>query len=283
MTESGLLERIFERLCRADSGEEIFGADEAAQWPESALEGLIKSGLLERAESARVIECDGCERNCFMPVHVRPAEGNRPARAFMSCDKPEDVGRVPVEMGRLAQWRITGGMLAGAVARLLGFMQAPHEDSMGKRWTLGPLKGNEYKGEMTLSLESHVKLTVAGQDIPLAHVLTLNRRGLKADKDALPKLVDGDTRQPAAGVGSVAWRRQTAKAAANARHNQPGGSRDKQRRIREIWAMGKYSSRDICADEECAALGMSFSAARKALTNAPVPSRCEASANRCRA
>ena len=119
MTESGLLEHIFERLSRADSGEEIFGADEAAQWPGGALEVLIKSGLLGRAEPARVIECDGCERNCFMPVHVRPGDGNRPARAFISCDKPEDVGRVPVELGRLAQWRITGGMLAGAVAGCL--------------------------------------------------------------------------------------------------------------------------------------------------------------------
>jgi hypothetical protein len=273
MTEGGLLEHIFERLSRADSGQEIFGADEAAQWPGGALEVLIKSGLLERAEPARVIECDGCERNCFMPVHVRLAEGNRPARAFISCDKPEDVGRVPVELGRMTQWRITGGMLAGALARLLGFTNPPHEDSVGKRWTLGPLKGNKYKGEVTLSVEGHVKLTVAGQSIPLVHVLTLNRRGLKADKDALLKLVDGDTRQPAAGVGSVAWRKQNAKAAANARHNQPGGSRDKQRQIREIWATGKYSSRDLCAEEECAALGMSFSAARKALTNAPKPVR----------
>ena len=102
MTEGDLLEHIFERLCRANSGEEIFGADEVAQWPESALEVLVKSGLLGRAEPARVIECDGCERNCFMPVHVRPAEGSRPARAFISCDKPEDVGRVPVELGRLS-------------------------------------------------------------------------------------------------------------------------------------------------------------------------------------
>jgi hypothetical protein len=125
MMESELLEHIFERLSRADSGQEIFGADEVAQWPGGALEALIKSGLLERAESAQVIECDGCERNCFMPVHVRPAEINRPTRVFISCDKPEDVGRVPVELGRLAQWRITGWMLAGAVARLLGFMQAP--------------------------------------------------------------------------------------------------------------------------------------------------------------
>lgn len=144
MTEGDLLGHIFERLCRADSGQEIFGADEATQWPGGALEVLIKSGL--------VIECDGCERNCFMPVHVRPAESNRPARAFISCEKPEDVGRVPVELGRLAQWRITGGMLAGVVARLLGFMQVPHEDSGGKRWTLGRLKGKEYKGEVSSQL-----------------------------------------------------------------------------------------------------------------------------------
>jgi hypothetical protein len=136
---------------------------------------------------------------------------------------------------------------------------------------LGRLKSKEYKGEVQLSVEGGVALMVAGQNIPLAHVLTLNRRGLKADKDALLRLVDGDTRQPPAGVGSIAWRRQTAKAAANARHNRPGGSRDKRRRIREIWATGKYSSRDLCAEQECAAMGMSFAAARKALRNAPKP------------
>ena len=91
-----------------------------------------------------------------MPIFVRPAEGNRPARAFISCDKPEDVGRVPVELGRLAQWRITGGMLAGAMARLLGFTKPPHEDSVGKRWTLGRLKGKEYKGEVQLSVGGSV-------------------------------------------------------------------------------------------------------------------------------
>lgn len=62
-----------------------------------------------------------------------------------------------------------------------------------------------------------------------------------------------------------------AKKAANALHDKPGGSRDKHRRIREAWASGKFSSRDICAEEEARALGMSFSAARKALRNTPDP------------
>lgn len=72
-------------------------------------------------------------------------------------------------------------------------------------------------------------------------------------------------------IGSPEWRKRTAQNAANVRHDQPGGSRDKQQQIRDIWATGKYSSRDICAEQECAALDMSFSATRKALRNTPKP------------
>ena len=66
-------------------------------------------------------------------------------------------------------------------------------------------------------------------------------------------------------------RSELARQAANARHDKPGGSRDKRRQIREIWASGKYTSRDICAEQECAGLEMSLSSARKALTNEPNP------------
>ncbi len=59
--------------------------------------------------------------------------------------------------------------------------------------------------------------------------------------------------------------------AADAKHDKPGASRDKQARIKAIWASGKYSSRDTCADQESAALNMSPSAARKALRNTPKP------------
>ncbi len=58
---------------------------------------------------------------------------------------------------------------------------------------------------------------------------------------------------------------------ANAKHNGPNGKRLAKERIREIWASGKYSSRDVCAEEECAALDISFSTARKALRGTPDP------------
>jgi hypothetical protein len=70
-------------------------------------------------------------------------------------------------------------------------------------------------------------------------------------------------------------RTRTANKGADAKHNKPGGSREKKAKIRAIWADGNFTSRDRCAEEECANLGMSFSAARKALRNAPKPpSRC---------
>lgn len=54
-------------------------------------------------------------------------------------------------------------------------------------------------------------------------------------------------------------------------HSKPGGSRDKRSQIVAIWATGKYTTRSRCAEEECAELGMSYDAARKALRNIPEP------------
>lgn len=67
-------------------------------------------------------------------------------------------------------------------------------------------------------------------------------------------------------------RSKFAKRGAEALHSAKGGSRDKRNKIREIWASGKYNSRDLCAEQECAHLGMSFSTARKALRRTPNPS-----------
>lgn len=61
------------------------------------------------------------------------------------------------------------------------------------------------------------------------------------------------------------------KAGANRLHDKEGGSRWKTAEIRRLWQTGKYSSRDRCAEEECAGLDMSFSSARKALRNESEP------------
>jgi len=49
------------------------------------------------------------------------------------------------------------------------------------------------------------------------------------------------------------------------------GSSSKKDAIRAAWASGKYSTRALCAEQEAAALGISFDFARKALRNTPNP------------
>ena len=63
------------------------------------------------------------------------------------------------------------------------------------------------------------------------------------------------------------------KKGAEALHTKLGGSREKHAKIRAIWHSSKYQTRDRCAEQECDALGMSYSAARKALRNTPDPKR----------
>jgi len=114
---------------------------------------------------------------------------------------------------------------------------------------------------------------------PLAHVLQIEAEDFDTaiETDSFAKAAEVApivTQEEAVEVGSPEWRKQNAKAAADVLHDRPGGSRDKQRQIREIWATGKYSSRDLCAEQECAELNMSISVARRALRNTPDPSRC---------
>ncbi len=111
---------------------------------------------------------------------------------------------------------------------------------------------------------------------PLAHVVQIEAEDFDADLKAAglgkTEVVESVTQPDQAVVGSAEWRSQNAQTAANALHDKPGGSRDKQNQIRTTWASGKYSSRNVCAEQECAGLNMSYDAARKALTNTPDPS-----------
>lgn len=185
---------IFERLVCAESGAPVFfGADEVTQWADGALEVLLSAGVLSVAPPVMSLECHGCEHNCFMPVYVRPSEDGRPARAFISCDKPEDVGRVIVDLRRLQQWRVTAASLADALARLLGVSAPPVADGPGASWNLGCLKGRERLGAVVLSLTGSASLAVGETTLPLAHVLQFSPTGLYVDLEEVLRMAEAAT------------------------------------------------------------------------------------------
>lgn len=80
--------------------------------------------------------------------------------------------------------------------------------------------------------------------------------------NAFLNLVDENRRNVASSLG---------RKAAYALHSKPGGTYEKHAKLREIFASGKYTSRDVCAEQECAGLNMAFSTARRALRNTPDP------------
>ena len=208
-----------------------------------------------------------------MPVHALPGTPHDAPLPFIVCDKRSDTNRVPVPLRRLERWRASGDSIAAFLADELGLPDHPNEAVSPGRWEFGWFEGARNGGDLALIADEGMTVALGGHSIALADVLVLDGETLRLDTGALVTLLERDTRQPIAEVGSAEQRRRSAKAAADARHDRPGGSREKQERMREIWASGKYTTKERCAEEECAALGISFSTARKALRNAPDPHR----------
>ena len=270
MTPEDALLELVDRVAALQGAPALISADELAQWPGEAVATMKAQKLITRARPASSAVCPGCEEACVMRVQRIPQPSGDPA-LFIVCDKRDDIGRVPVPTTSLEQWQASGDSIAELIAGLLGLQRPNMGNSPAGRWEVGMLKGAKQTSHLVLVADGTLTLSLSNHSIPLTHVIALDAHGLNVDEQALLRVLDGDERQPSAGVGSPVWRKQQAKAAADARHSQPGGSRDKQQQIREIWATGKYASRDRCAEEECAALDMSFSAARKALRNTPNP------------
>ncbi len=68
------------------------------------------------------------------------------------------------------------------------------------------------------------------------------------------------------------FRGEDARAAVNARHEQPGGYREKEAQALAAWASGKYKSRNQCAAKIHESLGLTQEVVRRYLKGSPAPS-----------
>jgi hypothetical protein len=268
----------------------VVGWEQVRRWPKGAMDVFQKAGWLKATACADTIECPGCEENCFMPVQFPPAPPGQTAAAFVACETRSEMGKVKIPLARLQQWQLTQTQIARWVSKAINLKGKPEKDATSTTFKLGTVQGKARLVELHLDLNDPVSLKASGHMLPLNEIIFFadGQPGIdqaavlamadlpparvpKAKASAKKRIAPVSAEQEGLEVGTPQWRKQTARKAANARHDQPGGSRDKQQQIREIWATGKYSSRDRCAEEECAALDMSYSAARKALKNTPDP------------
>lgn len=148
------------------------------------------------AQPAQVIECRGCEQNCLMPVHIRPAENPNPARAFIACDKRDDIGRVQVDFSRLEQWQMTVELLATVLSKLLGANAPLMATRQEHEWSLGSIKGKTNSRAVTLLVQDGLRLSVAGHRVSVSSVLKVQAGVLSIDRATLARFVDSPTGNP---------------------------------------------------------------------------------------
>lgn len=193
MTPTVCLVELVHRIVACGGGDAYFTQDEIAGWPLDAVKAMEAVGLLAQASHANSTECDGCEEACTVPVHVIPENPPSPGRAFIVCDRRDDIGRVVVAIERLARRKSSGSLLAQALCKLVLPELASPVDLGGNRWKLGNFHGLKLKSPLELSLSFPPVLTIAGHTVELCDVISVRKSALVVDVPALRKLVDNPT------------------------------------------------------------------------------------------
>ena len=130
--------------------------------------------------------CDGCDERCDRPVQIYRANNTSPARAFVSCELRDDVGRVAVDFERLKQWQMTERQLAEMVRDLIRLTsQSVVKD--GALWRLGMVDGGQHKAKVSLKFDVDVFVVSGGHKEPLMELLSFDKGGMKIDAKKLEK------------------------------------------------------------------------------------------------
>lgn len=191
MTPTGCLVELIKRIA-ACGGDAYFTQDEITGWPGDAVKAMEAVGLLAEASYANTTACDGCEEACTMPVHIIPERPLMPGRVFIVCDRRDDIGRVRVDIERLARRKSSGLLLAHALCRVV-FSDGVPVDLGGNRWKLGNFQGLKHKSPLELNSGYPPVLTIAGYTVELCELISVKKAVVVIDQPALRKLVDSPT------------------------------------------------------------------------------------------
>jgi hypothetical protein len=188
MTLEEVWEELIQRL--GSGGDTTLTWEQVREWPKGAIDVFQEAGWIKPAVAALAVECPGCEQNCFMPVHVLSARNGQPARAYLACDKRDDMGLVKIAMSQLQQWQITEGQMARWVSLTLGLSGKPEHDKTSGAFKLGNLQGKKRLGSLEFHAAESVSLRSSGHSLPLSEIIYFEGGHPCIDRAAILRLVD---------------------------------------------------------------------------------------------
>lgn len=92
---------------------------------------------MKQASHATSVVCHGCEEACLSEVEFVGGEEGTPLRAYVVCERRDDIGRVEVPLERLRRWAVDLGGLAVMIAGNLGAVGGVEELRTARLWWLG--------------------------------------------------------------------------------------------------------------------------------------------------
>lgn len=193
MTPQAALIELLGRVGANQGTAVLINDDELSLWPGTAVAAMKAQKLLAKARPASSAICPGCERDCVMPVHVLPAGGNRAARAFISCDKRDDVSRVPVPTERLTQWQCNTNGVCEFVADSLGLRRSDQRSDSAGLWNIGIATGNKRSQLLCLQADGVLVLVAGNNVLPLAELIDHHDGAYLLDGAMIRQLVDAAT------------------------------------------------------------------------------------------
>lgn len=201
LTPDAALLELLARLGAAPGRAVALSTDELQQWPPEAVAALKAHAVLRPGKPGDTAVCPGCERACVMPVQVR-TRPDRPAAAFIVCDRRDDIGRVPLAPAHLERWRSDAQTLGDALAALLGTGACHPVPATPYTFRLGSVAGTAGKAAVQLrfDLQGGTLLELAGHALDLAAVLAIQGSRLVLDTRHLARCADA----PAAGAALAA-------------------------------------------------------------------------------
>jgi hypothetical protein len=188
MTVQEVLQELIQRLGSANDA--VLAWEQVREWPTGAIEIFQTAGWIVPGAPASMVECSGCEQNCYMPVRVVPARNQQAARALIVCDRRDDMGQVKIAMSRLRQWQITDAQVAQWISGALGLKGKPQRDKASGVFALGHLQGKRQLGLVQLDVAGSVALKVSGHLRPLIELVDVEGEHPTIDRAAILEMVD---------------------------------------------------------------------------------------------
>jgi len=166
--------------------------EELLRWPKAAVKAMKSQKLIAKARPATIAVCEGCERDCVMPVHSLPVTTGKTS-SFIVCDKRSDINRVAVPVERLTQWKCNSDLISGFVAACLDVRRpARNKDSAG-RWMIGMVSGKKRSQMLCLETSGVVSLVAGNSKVPLSEFIEFHDSKYSLSSSQICKLADFST------------------------------------------------------------------------------------------